>query len=587
MLTIRLRLAFAILLFFCASAASAADVIILIAEGLCGTNVGGHEHTPSNHLSYAASVPPPFTVLRNNVNIATSNSDYGFDDNTAVPGTLYTYVLTAQNGTLRSAASTVQTQVCDQLPGPLTLTLSEICNSGVTPNRSGVHLVWTPVAGVDRYEVYGIGGYFIAWTTGTSYDDLSVLTPGHAYNYYIRAVKNLNGASSSNTAYITLSESPCVPPAAFTLSAAPAMCDTSPATPVPTITLAWTASPKATSYQILRDGAAYATSSGTALADVVAAGQSYNYVVRATNSFGSIDSNSVSVAVPATLCHLPPFSFTASSQSYCIVGAQPAVSVTWTPAKTATSYSFYRDGTRIVGGLPPAEYGREDYVAAGKTYTYVVRASNDYGTTDATSVITVPANVCVPAATPAPSLYSTCERGAPVVHLGWIPVRYVTGYQVFRDGFSVSSLLGQNVSTFDDRSVATGKRYEYVIRASNLQGSADSVVASISVSADLCPFPAQPFTIAAHTRCDSTPTVTLDWIPPGNGIAYAVYRNGLALPGNFETDGTFTDPKAVAGESYTYFVLGTSASGTYESNSVVVTVANCPVVPPRHRSARH
>jgi hypothetical protein len=174
MLTTRLRLAFAILLFFCATAASAGDFIILIAEGQC------YGHTPVNVLSWAATVPPPFTVLRNNVPIATSNSDNFFEDHTAVPGTVYTYVLTAQNGALRSAASTAQTQICDQLPGPLTLTLSEICNSGVTPNRSGVHLSWTAVAGVDRYEIYGIGGYGIAAVPGTSYDDLSVAW------YYVR-----------------------------------------------------------------------------------------------------------------------------------------------------------------------------------------------------------------------------------------------------------------------------------------------------------------------------------------------------------------------------------------------------------------
>jgi hypothetical protein len=74
---------------------------------------------------------------------------------------------------------------------------------------------------------------------------------------------------------------------------------------------------------------------------------------------------------------------------------------------------------------------------------------------------------------------------------------------------------------------------------------------------------------------------------PANGIDYVVYRNGLAIPGHVETDGTFTDTKTVAGQSYTYFILGTSAGATYASNSVVVTVAICRSVPPRRRSARH
>lgn len=581
MLTTRLRITFAALLFFCATAASAADTIILIAEGMC------YGHVPVNHLSYAASVPPPFTVLRNNVSIGTSNSDYGYDDYTAVPGTVYTYVLTAQNGVLRSAASSAQTQVCNQLPGPLTLTLSEFCDSGHTPNRSGVHLTWTAVTGVDHYDVYGIGGYLLTSVTGTSYDDLSAKTPGHTYDYYVSAIKNLNGASYSNQAYITLSQTPCVLPTALTLSATSAVCDTSPATPVPTISLSWTASAYATSYQILRDGTAYATSSGTALVDVVAAGHHYDYVIRAINPFGSVDSNTVSVAVPASLCQIAPLSFTASSQTYCIVGDHPGVSVTWTPAKAVRSYSVYRDGTRIIDGLPPSDYGREDYPAPGKTYTYIVRASNDYGATDATTVITVPANICAPAAAAAPFLNSSCERGAPLVHTAWLPVRYVTGYEVLRDGLPVSALLSPTVSTFDDRGVVAGKRYEYAIRSSNLSGSTDSAVASISISNDLCPLPAQPFTIAAHTRCDTTPTVTLDWIPPALGIDYAVYRNGLPLPLLLKTDGTFTDTNAVAGQSYTYFVLGTSAGATYESNSVAVVVPACPVVPPRHRSARH
>src|SRR3954454_18988013 len=91
-------------------------------------------------------------------------------------------------------------------------------------------------------------------------------------------------------------------PGAFSV-ASNAYCNTSPPA-APAVKLNWSASSNATSYALYRNGSLYSPGipSGTLTFDNnanVSAGASYTYFVRATNSSGSTDSNTITVNVPS------------------------------------------------------------------------------------------------------------------------------------------------------------------------------------------------------------------------------------------------------------------------------------------------
>ena len=189
-------------------------------------------------------------------------------------------------------------------------------------------------------------------------------------------------------------------PATFTVSGN-AYCNTTP--PVaPAVSLTWSASTGATSYQVYRNGAFYAGGiTGTSFdnnANVVA-GQSYSYFIRAINANGTTDSNTISVTVPANVCagSQPPGSFTVSGNAYCNTTppVAPAVSLTWSASTGATSYQIYRNGSVHVANTDNTANEDKLDVIAGQIYTYFIRARNARGATDSNAMeVLVPINIC-------------------------------------------------------------------------------------------------------------------------------------------------------------------------------------------------
>ena len=96
-------------------------------------------------------------------------------------------------------------------------------------------------------------------------------------------------------------------PGPFTLNGL-AYCDTSEGSSTGAVSLSWTNSSGVTSYRVYRDGSPIFTdlapSQTTFLNNNIDyAGQTHSYFVRATNSAGTTDSNTVTVSVPSNICH--------------------------------------------------------------------------------------------------------------------------------------------------------------------------------------------------------------------------------------------------------------------------------------------
>jgi hypothetical protein len=152
------------------------------------------------------------------------------------------------------------------------------------------------------------------------------------------------------------------------------------------VSLSWTASTGATSYNVLRsttNGGPYTTSvgstAGTTLTDTtVVNGTTYYYVVTATNSAGTSGNSSQASATPQFAPPPAPTNLTATA-------GNAQVSLSWTASTGATSYNVLRSTTN--GGPYTTSVGStagttltDTTAVNGTTYYYVVTATNSAGT---------------------------------------------------------------------------------------------------------------------------------------------------------------------------------------------------------------
>ena len=191
-----------------------------------------------------------------------------------------------------------------QLPAPP-------ANFTATPGNAVITLTWTASTGATAYNVKRAttdGGPYtllaqLAAATSNGYTDSSV-TNGTAY-YYVVSSLNAAGESANSAQASATPQAPNVPPAAPTnLVAAPG--DTQ-------VSLTWSASSGATSYNVKRSGTSggpytqIAAPTSTSYTDTALTnGTTYYYVVSAVNSTGESANSAQVVAVPGVSNPPPP-----------------------------------------------------------------------------------------------------------------------------------------------------------------------------------------------------------------------------------------------------------------------------------------
>lgn len=183
-----------------------------------------------------------------------------------------------------------------------------------------------------------------------------------ALSYFNSLKSNLNVTCSSPL------------PGAFTLTATPECNGTTSQ-----IKLTWTASTNATSYDIYRNGALYASNiTGTQFLNTyVTAGTAYTYSLKAKNATGSTNNSNGTLSATAITC--PPGSFTLTVTPTCS-GTTSAINLSWTTATNATSYDIYRNGNLYASDVTVTTFLNTYLITAGTTYTYYVKAKNSAGT---------------------------------------------------------------------------------------------------------------------------------------------------------------------------------------------------------------
>lgn len=154
------------------------------------------------------------------------------------------------------------------------------------------------------------------------------------------------------------------------------------------VQVTWTASSGAASYQLLKDGeplGGQVTTRSFTDPGPFTIGESYTYVVRATNPQGSTDSNSWTASIAE--CGTDgeptekPGAFELSGSVQCTEGVL-GVQLTWAASSGAASYKVYRDGTAQGGAVNALSHTDSGPFTMGTSHEYLVRASNAQGTTD-------------------------------------------------------------------------------------------------------------------------------------------------------------------------------------------------------------
>jgi hypothetical protein len=229
-------------------------------------------------------------------------------------------------------------------------------NLAATAGNQQAALIWTASGGATSYNVKrgtASGGPYTTMgsPTGTTYTNTS-LSNGTPYYYVVTAVNATGESANSNQATATPIAAPAVPAAPLNLTATAGNQQ---------LSLAWTASPGATSYNVKRaatNGGPYTTVAspvGTSYTDTnVTNGTTYYYVVTAVNASGESANSNQASATPSA-GPAPP--------------APPITSSCTVPISAVNTAG----NTNVVGNGTPAsctESAFEQAIAAGGDVTF-------------------------------------------------------------------------------------------------------------------------------------------------------------------------------------------------------------------------
>ena len=349
-----------------------------------------------------------------------------------------------------------------------------------------------------------------------------------------------------------------------------------------------------TGFEVFRspDGSAWtsiATVDETILAHSdtnVAADQTWQYRVDASNSVGSTASNVVTVTVPA---EPPPDPVPPSAPTLTASATETTIELSWSvPADDGgdaiDGYEIHRGPSAselalhaIVGtGTGYSDTG----VAPGETWFYAVAAVNVAGAGALSNVESASVPVPPPVEPPsAPTL--TATRGNGSVRLNWTAPTddggaSVTNYQVFR-GTSSGSLaqvatLG-NVLTWNNTGLTNGTTYWFQVAAVNSAGPGDL---SSEVSATPATTPSPPRSLKVVR---SGTALQLTWLAPtstgGSPITnYRIHRTDGTGAALIRTIGVpsplaYLDTQIQPKQWYAYVVTAINAVGESTASNIV------------------
>ncbi len=296
--------------------------------------------------------------------------------------------------------------------------------------------------------------------TGTYSVDIGVFNADWSRNYY------WNGSAGS----ITISSTQLPPaPSGLTATAGSG-----------TVSLSWSASNGAASYNVYRgtaaggEGAAPLTSNIAATSYVdssVTNGTKYYYKVAAVNAAGTSGLSNEASATPKLSAPAAPTGLTATE-------GPKQVTLAWTGSSGATSYNVYRGtaagsegATPIATGITTTSYTNTS-LTNGKTYFFKVAAVNAGGTSALSNEASAKPE---PKAPPAPTGLTATPGGARV-KLSWTASAGAKSYNVYRGtaaGAESTTPIGTGITTtsYTNAGLTNGQAYFFKVAAVDAGGT--------------------------------------------------------------------------------------------------------------------
>jgi len=482
-------------------------------------------------------------------------------------GQTYYYVVTAIDASGQESVYSSEISAMPWIAAPgvsATVQSGEVTLSWVSPLGAVAYNVYRSMTKGSGYELVNSSPL-----TDNSFSDTG-LTNGTPY-YYVVTALDLSGHESAYSCEV--SAIPLVvpsPPDSIAVTTADSQ-----------VTLTWSASTLATSYNVYRStgGGAYEqmnadpldvlTYTDTNLTD----GDTYTYVVTAVNSLGESEYSTPVTAVPWIVA---PGN----------VAAQPGdeyVQLGWDSVLGAVSYNVYRSTTRgsgytVVNTDPVLSTEFEDYGLTNETtYYYVVTAVNAAGQESVESTET--------AAMPriAPPYDVTAQAGDGQVSLTWwSDSSSAVAYNVYRSTSSRSGYVLANASpitdiSYTDTGLTNNTTYYYVITALDATGNESDDSSEVAVTP--VPPPDVPEAPASVVARPDESQITLTWASVEIADSYNVYRSdtsgsGYGLVNPYPIWGTsYVDTGLTDGIPYYYVVTAVNTSGESDPSAEVAAVA--------------
>lgn len=270
-----------------------------------------------------------------------------------------------------------------------------------------------------------------------------------------------------------------------------------------------------------------------------------------------------------------------------------SVIFSWNALDGAEGYTVYRAvgasaNFEEVGSVGAGELNYTDTaVAAGTTYSYKVSA---YRTVNGSRVYGDASDALTAKPMPATTTLKSEVKGMKSVKLTWEEVGGADGYAVYRkvsgqDEFkNVKTVEGGSKTSYTDKSVKTGTKYVYTVRAyCNVSGGkvwgeySNETVATPTITA-----PAE--VTVTNTSYNS---ITIDWSKVSKADGYKVLR-ATSLNGKYKTVATikgsakrtYTNKKLSVGQTYYYKVCAYTTVGGKKINGLYSGVKEVSAVAP-------
>ncbi len=465
--------------------------------------------------------------------------------------TTYYYIVTAVNSVGEGAAS-VQVAATTLTPTPAPTVPAAPTGLTATKNSaSQITVSWSAATGADSYNLYRSTTSGFAPTDGGVTKIAGVTSPyantglsaGTTYYYKVTAVNSVGESVASAQATATTDPPPpAVPNAPSSVTATGG---------IRQVSIAWSLSSGATSYNLYWSTSSTVTTAGTKITGAanpylqtgLANNTAYYYIVTAVNSSGesipSATATATTSALPAT-----PTGVAAATDS------TTQISISWSAVTGADSYNLYRSTTSgfaiTAAGVTKITGVTSTYantgLAAGTTYYYRVTAVNSVGESPASTQVTA-TTTAAPTVPAAPTGVSAATDSTTQITISWSAVTGAGSYNLYRSttsGFAITAAGVTKItgvtSPYANSGLAAGTTYYYRVTAVNSVGESAASAQVTATTTSTPPPPPPTLCVSCHGTPPATGKHTFHFPSKTNtcatchGTGYDPYGLATALP---------------------------------------------------------